>query len=197
MRLVIASNNAHKVAEIKAILAPYYDDILSLKDAGITIDVVEDGETLEDNARKKAEEVLAVAHADAVLSDDSGLMVDALHGAPGVYSARSAGPDATDCQKYEKLLQELTGVPMEKRGAKFVCAIHMILPNGQEITVRGECPGVIGLAPAGAGGFGYDPVFYVGEKSFGELTPEEKDKLSHRGKALRMLSEKLQKMGEE
>ena len=91
MRLVIASNNAHKVAEIKAILAPYYDEILSLKDAGITIDVVEDGETFEDNARKKAEEVLAVAHADAVLSDDSGLMVDALGGAPGVYSARYAG----------------------------------------------------------------------------------------------------------
>lgn len=111
MRLVIASNNAHKVAEIRAILAPYYDEILSLKDAGITIDVVEDGETFEDNARKKAEEVLAVAHADAVLSDDSGLMVDALGGAPGVYSARYAGEGHDDAANNAKLLEAMQSVP--------------------------------------------------------------------------------------
>ena len=196
MQVIIATRNQGKVKEFQRILAPLGITAVSQDEAGIGLEVEETGATFEDNAALKARAIYKAA-GKATVADDSGLMVDALHGAPGVYSARYAGPDATDCQKYEKLLRELTGVPMEKRGAKFVCAIHMILPDGQEITVRGECPGVIGLAPAGAGGFGYDPVFYVGEKSFGELTPEEKDKLSHRGKALRMLSEKLQKMGEE
>lgn len=115
MKLVIASNNAHKIAEIKAILAPYFDEILSLKDAGIVIDVVEDGETFAENARKKAEEVLAVADADAVLSDDSGLMVDALGGAPGVYSARYAGEGHDDAANNAKLLDAMRDVPDSAR----------------------------------------------------------------------------------
>lgn len=186
MRLVIASNNAHKVAEIKAILAPYYDEILSLKDAGITIDVVEDGETFEDNARKKAEEVLAVAHADAVLSDDSGLMVDALGGAPGVYSARYAGEGHDDAANNAKLLEAMQPVPDSARACRFVSAIALAR-RGRETLIRlGEVEGTLLRAPRGIDGFGYDPLFYYepAGRTFAELSACEKNLVSHRKRGL-------------
>ena len=186
MKLVIASNNAHKVAEIKAILAPYFGEILSLRDAGITIDVVEDGDTFEANARKKAEEVLAVAAADAVLSDDSGLMVDALGGAPGVYSARYAGEGHDDAANNAKLLEAMQNVPDEARTCRFVSAIALAR-RGRETLVRlGKVEGMLLRAPRGTSGFGYDPLFYYvpAGKTFAELDASEKNLVSHRKRGL-------------
>lgn len=186
MKLVIASNNAHKVAEIKAILAPYFDEILSLRDAGITIDVVEDGDTFEANARKKAEKVLAVAAADAVLSDDSGLMVDALGGAPGVYSARYAGEGHDDAANNAKLLEAMQNVPDEARTCRFVSAIALAR-RGRETLVRlGKVEGMLLSAPRGTSGFGYDPLFYYvpAGKTFAELDASEKNLVSHRKRGL-------------
>ncbi|MDD5918657.1 MAG: XTP/dITP diphosphatase [bacterium] len=186
MKLVIASNNAHKVAEIKAILAPYFDEILSLRDAGITIDVVEDGDTFEANARKKAEEVLAVAAADAVLSDDSGLMVDALGGAPGVYSARYAGEGHDDAANNAKLLEAMQNVPDDARTCRFVSAIALAR-RGRETLVRlGKVEGTLLRAPRGTSGFGYDPLFYYVPtgKTFAELDASEKNLVSHRKRGL-------------
>lgn len=186
MKLVIASNNAHKIAEIKAILAPYFDEILSLKDAGIVIDVVEDGETFAENARKKAEEVLAVADADAVLSDDSGLMVDALGGAPGVYSARYAGEGHDDAANNAKLLDAMRDVPDSARACRFVSAIALAR-RGRETLIRlGEVKGTLLRAPHGTSGFGYDPLFYYAPagKTFAELDASEKNLVSHRKRGL-------------
>lgn len=186
MKLVIASNNAHKIAEIKAILAPYFDEILSLKDAGIAIDVVEDGETFAENARKKAEEVLAVADADAVLSDDSGLMVDALGGAPGVYSARYAGEGHDDAANNAKLLDAMRDVPDSARTCRFVSAIALAR-HGCETLIRiGKVEGTLLRAPRGTSGFGYDPLFYYAPagKTFAELDASEKNLVSHRKRGL-------------
>lgn len=186
MKLVIASNNAHKVAEIKAILAPYFDEILSLRDAGITIDVVEDGDTFEANARKKAEKVLAVAAADSVLSDDSGLMVDALGGAPGVYSARYAGEGHDDAANNAKLLEAMQNVPDDARTCRFVSAIALAR-RGRETLVRlGKVEGMLLRAPRGTSGFGYDPLFYYvpAGKTFAELDASEKNLVSHRKRGL-------------
>ena len=182
MKLVIASNNAHKVAEIKAILAPYFDEILSLRDAGITIDVVEDGDTFEANARKKAEEVLAVATADAVLSDDSGLMVDALGGAPGVYSARYAGEGHDDAANNAKLLEAMQNVPDDARTCRFVSAIALARRGRETIVRLGKVEGMLLSAPRGTSGFGYDPLFYYvpAGKTFAELDASEKNLVSHR-----------------
>ena len=182
MKLVIASNNAHKVAEIKAILAPYFDEILSLRDAGITIDVVEDGDTFEANARKKAEEVLAVAAADAVLSDDSGLMVDALGGAPGVYSARYAGEGHDDAANNAKLLEAMQNVPDDARTCRFVSAIALARRGRETIVRLGKVEGMLLSAPRGTSGFGYDPLFYYvpAGKTFAELDASEKNLVSHR-----------------
>lgn len=186
MKLVIASNNAHKVAEIKAILAPYFDEILSLRDAGITIDVVEDGDTFEANARKKAEEVLAVAAADAVLSDDSGLMVDALGGAPGVYSARYAGEGHDDAANNAKLLEAMQNVPDEARSCRFVSAIALARRGRETLVCLGKVEGMLLSAPRGTSGFGYDPLFYYvpAGKTFAELDASEKNLVSHRKRGL-------------
>ena len=127
------------------------------------------------------------------VADDSGLMVDALGGAPGVYSARYAGEDATDEQRNEKLLQELKDVPAEQRTARFVSAVCCVFPDGETVQVRGECEGTIAFAPSGSGGFGYDPLFLVGEKTYAELSAAEKDAISHRGRALCALQKELQK----
>lgn len=186
MKLVIASNNAHKVAEIKAILAPYFDEILSLRDAGITIDVVEDGDTFEANARKKAEEVLAVAAADAVLSDDSGLMVDALGGAPGVYSARYAGEGHDDAANNAKLLEAMQNVPDDARTCRFVSAIALARLGRETLVRLGKVEGMLLRAPRGTSGFGYDPLFYYvpAGKTFAELDASEKNLVSHRKRGL-------------
>lgn len=193
MKLIIASNNAHKVSEIKAILGCFYDEILSLREAGIDIDVVEDADTFEGNALKKAREVFAVADADAVLSDDSGLMVDALGGAPGVYSARYAGEGHDDAANNAKLLNALKDVPGEKRTARFRTSVALIRRGMPAVTADGSVEGVILRSPQGENGFGYDPLFYYEplKKSFAQLTPEEKNSVSHRRRALESLCDKL------
>lgn len=194
MTFIIATNNAKKLLELSRILNPLGIRALSAKEAGVSLGEVEEtGETFEENARLKARAALDKTGMPA-LADDSGLMVDALNGEPGVYSARYGGEGATDAQKNEKLLKNMENVPKGKRTARFVSAICCLFPDGREIMVRGECEGSIAYAPRGEGGFGYDPVFLVGERSYAQLTPEEKDAVSHRGQALRKLSEELKKV---
>ena len=195
MKLVIASNNKHKVTEIKAILGPYFDEILSLRDAGISIDVEEDGDTFAANARKKAEEVLAVAsEANAVLSDDSGLAVDALNGAPGVYSARYAGDGHDDEANNKKLLEDMANVPDSERTCRFVSAIALARKGRETLITLGAVEGRLLRAPHGESGFGYDPLFFYepAGKSFAELTAEEKNLVSHRKRGLEAMRELLE-----
>ena len=194
MKLIIASNNAHKVSEIKAILGCFYDEILSLREAGIDMDVVEDADTFEGNALKKAAEVFAVADADAVISDDSGLEVDALGGAPGVYSARYAGEGHDDAANNAKILEKMRDVPTEKRTCRFVSAVALVRRDKEDIVVRGAVEGRLLTAPHGDNGFGYDPLFFYEplDKSFAELTAEEKNTVSHRKNALSALRERLE-----
>ncbi len=188
-RLLIATNNAGKVREIKAILGGFYDELVSLKDIGLNLNVVEDGDTFEANAVKKAREAAQAAGCDA-LADDSGLCVTALGGAPGVYSARYAGEDATDEQNNQKLLAALDGVT--DRRAKFVAAVALV--SGDTVaTAYGEVTGEIALAPSGRNGFGYDPLFYKPElgQTFAEIPADIKNTLSHRARALEALRDKL------
>ena len=190
MKLIIASGNAGKVREYKALLAPLgFTEVLSLKDAGIVSDPEETGATFEENAAIKARALKELCDC-AVLADDSGLEVDALGGEPGVYSARYKGIK-TDEEKNEYILGRLAGLPDEKRTARFVCVIHFIYPDGKEVAARGVCEGIIGREPLGENGYGYDPIFMYGEKSFAQLSQEEKRAVSHRGNALRDLLEKL------
>lgn len=191
MDFLIATHNLKKREELQRILSPLGVRVLTSEEAGVTLsDVYETGITFEENAALKAHSGCRESGMP-VIADDSGLEVDALGGEPGVYSARYAGEHGNDKKNIEKLLKNLENVPEEKRTGRFVCAVCCVFPDGREITLRGTCEGKIGFEPAGNGGFGYDPVFYVGKKSFGELTSEEKDKISHRGNAMRMLSEKL------
>ncbi|MEA4970198.1 MAG: RdgB/HAM1 family non-canonical purine NTP pyrophosphatase [Candidatus Pelethousia sp.] len=190
MRLIIASNNAHKVREIKEILGGFFTDIRTLREAGIDIDVVEDGDTFEANALKKATEILAVcSDADAALSDDSGLMVDALGGAPGIYSARYAGEGHDDVANNAKLLADMANVADDARGCRFVSAVALARRGKEPLVVRGEAVGRLLRAPRGQGGFGYDPLFFYPPlgKAFGELGAEEKNGVSHRKRALEAL----------
>ncbi len=194
MEFVIATQNKGKLAEMRRILEPLGHTVISAKEAGFTQDVAETGTTFAENAALKAGAV-AQAVGKPVIADDSGLMVDALDGRPGVYSARYAGEGATDRQRWEKLLEELEGVPKEKRTAKFCCAVVLALPGQEPVTFYGECPGFIGPAPLGEDGFGYDPVFYLNETtSFAALSGEEKDKISHRGKAMAQLERYLKEL---
>lgn len=194
-RIIIASNNKHKVDEIKAILREFPFEILSLKEAGIDIEVDEDGKTFEENALKKAVEVMKVS-GEMALADDSGLEVYALDGEPGVYSARFAGEHGNDKKNNEKLLNLLKNVPDEERGARFVSIIALVSPDGEQIIGRGYIEGKIGYEEKGKNGFGYDPLFIVPElnKTFGELTSEEKNLISHRSRALADLKSKLKKI---
>ena len=194
MQFVMATNNLKKRDEMERILKELGIEVLTAKQAGADLgDVEETGTTFEENAYIKAKAALDLT-GKASIADDSGLMVDALNGEPGVYSARYGGPGATDEEKVQKLLRNIEDVPDEKRTAKFVSAICCLFPDGKELMVRGECPGKIAYAPAGEGGFGYDPVFIVeGGKTFAELTAEEKDAVSHRGVALRKLKAALKK----
>ena len=197
MRLIIASNNEHKVREIKQILGQYFDQMSTLKEAGLDIDVVEDGTTFQENAVKKAREVLAAApEYDAALADDSGLMVDALGGAPGVYSARYANISGHDTEaNNRKLLEELKDVPDSERTARFACCIAMERRNMDPLCVIAYAEGMILRERRGENGFGYDPLFYYPPlgKTFAELTAEEKNKVSHRSKSLALLEEALDK----
>ena len=191
MQFIIATGNAHKLLELERILAPLGIDAVSTKAKGISLDDVEEtGTTFEENAYLKAKAACDKTGLPAV-ADDSGLCVDALNGEPGVYSARYAGEDATDEQRYQKLLENLKDVPAEKRTARFVSAVCCVWPDGESLTVRGECEGAIGFKPLGENGFGYDPVFMVGEKSFAQLSAQEKDAISHRGRALVKLQQEL------
>lgn len=190
-RLILASNNANKLREIREILGGRFEEIVSLREAGIEHETVEDGETFLDNARKKAREIAALSGCCA-LADDSGLCVDALGGAPGVYSARFAGVHGDDQANMRLLLEKLQGV--ENRAAHFTCAMVLVFPDGREISAEGYFYGQIGYEQKGSNGFGYDPLFYIPE--FGctsaELSPEQKNAVSHRGSALRTLVARLE-----
>ena len=187
--IVFATGNAGKLKEIKVILGEKIE-VLSAKEVGISMDVEENGTTFEENAMIKATEIAKFTE-EIVLADDSGLEIDYLNKEPGIYSARYAGEDTPYEIKNQMLLERLEGVPREKRTARFVCAIAAALPDGQVITTRATIEGYIGYAPAGENGFGYDPIFYVPEYgcTTAELSPEEKNEVSHRGKALRLMKE--------
>ncbi len=190
MKLIIASNNAGKVREYKQLLAGAgFDEVLSLKEAGLVCDPEETGATFEENAAIKARALHELSGC-AALADDSGLMVDALGGEPGVYSARWLGL-GDDKAKNTEILRRLDGKTDEERSARFVCAIHFIYADGREVTARGVCEGRIGYEPRGENGFGYDPIFMYGDKSFAEIDGEMKNEVSHRGNALRELEKKL------
>ena len=188
---VIATHNSGKLKELQRILAPLRIDAVTAQ-----LDEVEEtGTTFAENAFLKADAACRQTGMPAV-ADDSGLMVDALNGEPGVYSARYAGEGASDADRIHKLLTNMEHVPQEKRTAKFVSAICCVFPDGRRIDVQGECPGMIAFEPHGNGGFGYDPVFLVNGKSFAELSASEKDAVSHRGRALRALAEQLEEIKE-
>ena len=194
MKLILASNNANKLKEFRSLVADLDIELLSQKEAGCDFEVEETGTTFEENAYLKASAVTE-ATGIAAVADDSGLCVDALGGEPGIYSARyGLGHAASDEERYRYLLQKMEGV--EDRSARFVCCICCTFPDGSVIRSRGECEGEILLAPKGQNGFGYDPVFHpLGlDKSMAELNPEEKNAISHRGKALRAFIEELRKL---
>ncbi len=187
---ILASKNAHKAEEIKQILGEGYQ-IITQTDAGAgDIEVVEDGATFEANAIKKAETIMQ-ATGKPCIADDSGLCVDYLDGAPGVYTARYAGENATDAENIQKLLSALDGVPTEKRGARFVCVIAVAVPGEETRVFRGECHGRILTEIRGIGGFGYDPIFYVEayQQSLAEVPAEVKNAISHRSNALKAMAQ--------
>ena len=191
MDFLIATHNMKKRDELQRILSPLGVHVLTADAAGVDLtDVEETGTTFEENALLKARSGCKEGKMPCI-ADDSGLCVDALDGAPGVYSARFAGEHGNDDKNNEKLLSLLSDVPPEKRTARFVSTVACVFPDGRELVVRGECEGKIGYEKRGENGFGYDPLFYVGERTFAEFTPEEKDAVSHRGNALRALTKAL------
>lgn len=191
MKYIIATHNMKKRNELARILEPLGVEVLTAEQAGVELtDVEETGTTFEENARLKSQSGCKESGMPCI-GDDSGLMVDALDGAPGVYSARYAGDHGNDPANIALLLENMKDVPDEKRTARFVCTVCCTYPDGREIVVSGKCEGKIGYEPKGDGGFGYDPVFMVGDKSFAQLTAEEKDKISHRGNALKALAKAL------
>ena len=194
-RLIFATGNEHKMVEIREILGELPVEILSMKDIGIKADIVENGNTFEENALIKAKEVCKLA-GEMVLADDSGLEIDYLNGEPGIYSARYMGEDTSYRIKNQNLIDRLEGVPDEKRTARFVCAIAAAFPDGRSFVVRGTIEGIIGYEERGTNGFGYDPIFYLPERgvSTAEIPPEEKNSISHRGNALRKMKELLERI---
>ena len=193
MKLLIASNNAHKVREIEEILSDYFDEMVTLREAGLVIDVVEDGKTFRENAVKKAMETMEKSGFDAALADDSGLCVDALDGAPGVYSARYAGEGHDDRANNALLMERMKAVPDEKRTCRFVSCIALARKGRPVLVAEGKAEGLLLRAPAGENGFGYDPYFFYPPfgKSFAELTAQEKNSVSHRRAALDALRKAL------
>lgn len=192
MRIIFATGNEGKMREIRMIMADLGMEILSMKEAGISADVDENGTTFEENAVIKAK-AIAQQCQDIVLADDSGLEIDALNKEPGVYSARYMGEDTSYHVKNQNLIDRLEGVPDEKRTARFVCAIAAVLPDGKILESKAAMEGRIGYEERGENGFGYDPIFMLPDygKSTAEISPEVKNQLSHRGKALRMIKERL------
>ena len=204
MKLVLASKNEKKLAEMNAILSELGVEVCSEAQAGVDVDVEETGTTFEENSLLKARAVMEASGLPAI-ADDSGLCVDALNGAPGVYSARYAGEHGNDAANNEKLMAEMQNVPVGQRAAKFVSAVCLILPDGRELVVTGECPGSVALTPAGDNGFGYDPLFIpdavglpgggtvpnTAHRTYAELADAEKDAISHRGRAMEKLEAEL------
>ena len=194
MKIIFATGNAGKVREVKAILADLNMEVLSMKEAGVTSEAEENGTTFAENAVIKARDIAERVEDAIVMADDSGLVVDALNGEPGIYSARYLGEDTSYRIKNANIIQRLEGVPVEERTARFACAIAAVLPGGEVLTTEGTIEGYIGYEERGEGGFGYDPIFMVPEldRSTAELTAEEKNAISHRGKALEAMKLKLQ-----
>ena len=191
-KVVVATKNKGKLKEIKQILAPMGFNVISMEEANIDMDIDETGDSFEENAMLKASAVHKLTGA-IVIADDSGLETDALNGAPGIYSARYSGANASDDKNNEKLLIQLKDIPDEKRTARFVCAIAVVFDENRKFTVKGTVDGIINRAPAGENGFGYDPLFYIPQygKTMAQLSSEEKNKISHRGKALEKMVVKL------
>lgn len=191
-KIIFATGNQGKMKEIREILADLDAEVLSLKDAGIQADIVEDGKTFEENAKIKAKAICELTR-EIVLADDSGLEIDYLNKEPGIYSARYMGEDTSYRIKNANLIERLEGVPDEQRTARFVCAIAAAFPDGTVKTVRGTMEGRIGYEEKGENGFGYDPIFYLPEYgcTSAELSMEEKNKISHRGRALRAIKDEL------
>ncbi len=189
---IIATNNKHKLLELKRILNPLGINAISAGEAGVSLDEVEEtGTSFAENAYLKANAAFKLTGMPSI-ADDSGLSIDALNGAPGVFSARYAGDNATDIDRIDKVLSEMKDIKDEDRGAHFTSSICCILKNGKKITVEGYCNGKIGYEPSGENGFGYDPIFICENgKTFAQLTKEEKDEISHRGNALRKLKFEL------
>lgn len=200
-KIIFATGNEHKMVEIRMILKGLNMEILSQKEAGITADIVEDGQTFEENALIKAKGIAGVAAENPeykntiILADDSGLEIDYLNKEPGIYSARYMGEDTSYDIKNQALLDRLKGVPDEKRTARFVCAIAAAFPDGTSEVVRGTMEGIIGYEIAGENGFGYDPIFFLPEYgcTSAEISPEKKNELSHRGEGLRKMREIIEK----
>ena len=193
-KVIFATGNEGKMKEIREILGDLDIELLSLKDAGIHADIVEDGKTFEENAQIKAKAICELT-GEIVLADDSGLEIDYLNKEPGIYSARYAGTDTSYDIKNSLLLSRMKGVPDKQRTARFVCAVAAVFPNGDKEVVRGTMEGCIGYEIAGANGFGYDPIFFLPEYgcTSAELAPEKKNELSHRGEALRMMRQIMEK----
>ncbi len=190
---VIATGNRHKLEEISAMLSDFDIEVCSMKDMGLEgLEIEETGSTFEENAIIKASTV-AERTGKMAIADDSGLEVDALDGEPGIYSARYAGPDATDAANNAKLLDELKDVPLENRQARFVCALAAVFPDGRKIVVRGIVEGYIDFEEKGSHGFGYDPLFLIPayQQTFGELGPVIKNSMSHRGRAIELMKEEM------
>lgn len=196
-RIVFATGNMGKMREIREILKDFDMEVVSMKEAGVECDVEENGSTFTENSFLKARAVAAkckeAGYEDIVLADDSGLVVDALNGEPGIYSARYLGEDTPYSIKNAKIIERLEGVPDEKRTARFVCAIACVMPDGREMSRECTYEGRIGYEERGKNGFGYDPIFYLPDRGCysGEIDPEEKNRISHRGKALRAVRDML------
>ena len=190
MKVVLASKNQHKLVEMRDILSAQGVEVVLESDVGVDVDVEETGTTFEENSLLKARAVMEASGLPAI-ADDSGLSVDALNGAPGVWSARYGGEGLDDVGRYRLLLENMKG--QLDRKCKFVSVITLCMPGGDVITARGECPGTLAYAPQGENGFGYDPIFFVPEKkkTFAQLSPEEKNAISHRGNALKLFQQKL------
>lgn len=191
--IIAATKNANKIKEMDAIMSELGMHIISRDEAGVPdVEIVEDGETFEENSYKKAYEIMKLSGKKSI-ADDSGLEVDYLNGAPGVYSARFAGDDCNDKKNNKKLLSLLEDVPYKERRARFVSVITLVYPNGEKLVARGECDGHILMEPLGLNGFGYDPIFVPKgfQRTFAQLTAEEKNHISHRARALKKLAEML------
>ena len=192
MKLIIASNNKKKIEELKTILGDFFDDIISLKEAGIDHETIEDGNTFTENALKKAREIACISGCASV-ADDSGLEVDALEGAPGIYSARYAGEHGDDKANNKLLLENMKDVSDKERTARFKSVVALVLPDGRELSAEGAVEGIILHEEKGDKGFGYDPLFFVPSlnATFAQVEAKDKHEISHRGKAVRALAAKL------